>query len=128
MVFVFSHELQDDWYDGYFIPSGTIIIANVWHLNRDERIYGPNAKEFDPSRYLNEHGELCPSVAETADEGHFTYGFGRRICVGRHVANDSLLIQITMMLWAMNIERGTDKDGYMVEVDVDNCIDDGLSV
>lgn len=121
--------VQDDWYEGYFIPAGSVIVANVWHLNRDERIYGPDAKEFNPSRHLDENGALRSGVfAETADEGHFTYGFGRRICVGRHVANDSLLIEIAMMLWSMNIERPTDENGKPVDMDVEGCVEDGLSV
>ncbi|ETW79561.1 cytochrome P450 CYP2 [Heterobasidion irregulare TC 32-1] len=119
---------EDDWYEGYFIPAGTTIIANVWHLNRDERIYGPDAKEFNPSRHLDEKGQILPGLADTKDESHFTYGFGRRICVGRHVANNSLFIQIAMMLWAMNIDRPTNETGVPVPMDIEGCVDDGLSV
>ncbi|KZT21020.1 cytochrome P450 [Neolentinus lepideus HHB14362 ss-1] len=31
--------INDDWYEGNFIPAGSIIIANVWALNRDPRIH-----------------------------------------------------------------------------------------
>lgn len=48
--------------------------------------------------------------------------------MGRHVANNSLFIDIAMMLWAMNIERLTDVDGKPLHLEVDDCINDGLVV
>ncbi|KAJ3858700.1 cytochrome P450 [Lentinula novae-zelandiae] len=35
--------MEDDWYKGYFIPKGTTIIPNVWSMNRNKDIYGPDA-------------------------------------------------------------------------------------
>jgi hypothetical protein len=35
---------------------------------------------------------------------HFTYGFGLRICAGRHVANNTLFIHVTRVLWTCTIE------------------------
>ncbi|PBK94399.1 cytochrome P450 [Armillaria gallica] len=117
---------EDDVYNGYFIPAGTILMANVWHLNRDPEIYGPDAEHFNPTRHLDKDGKLAPGLADTKEESHVTYGFGRRICVGRHVANNFLFINIAMMLWAMNIERATDESGVPLPLDVDGCIEEGL--
>lgn len=30
---------QDDWYEGHFIPKGTICIANQWSMNKDPAVY-----------------------------------------------------------------------------------------
>ncbi|KAK7449184.1 hypothetical protein VKT23_013330 [Stygiomarasmius scandens] len=120
--------IEDDWYEGRFIPKGTIIIPNVWSLNRDPEIHGPDAHEFNPLRHLNANGQIKPAPPDTKEEGHFTYGFGRRICVGRHVANNSLLIEIAMMMWALNIEQARDKSGALIPLDVDGCWEDGLAV
>ncbi|CAA7268211.1 unnamed protein product [Cyclocybe aegerita] len=120
--------VEDDWYEGHFIPKHSIVIANVWHLNRDPEIYGPDAHHFNPARHLDANGQLGNAPPDTKEESHVTYGFGRRICVGRHVANNSLFIDIAIMLWAMNIERGTDKYGMPTPLDVDGCIEDGLVV
>jgi len=57
-----------------------------------------------------------------------TYGFGRRICVGRHIANNSLFIHIAAMLWAMNIGRPEDEKGQPIPLDVDGCVNDGVVV
>lgn len=95
--------IEDDIYEGQFIPKGTLCIANVWAMNRDPDVYGADADEFNPSRYLDEKGQIANIVADTKEEGHVTFGFGRRICVGRHVANDFLFINIASILWAFTI-------------------------
>ncbi|KAF8546953.1 cytochrome P450, partial [Imleria badia] len=118
--------IEDDWYEGHFIPAGTIVITNVWHLNRDPEIYGADAVHFNPARHLDGKGQVSPGPIDSKEEGHFTYGFGRRICVGRHVANNSLFIDIAMVLWAMNIEPATDARGKPLPIDVDGCVEDGL--
>ena len=119
---------EDDWYEGYFIPSGSVILPNVWQMNRDPEIYGADAAEFNPARHLDERGRLAPAPVHTKEESHVSYGFGRRICIGRHVANNSLFINITMMLWAMNIERAKDENGSLLPLDIDGCVEDGLVV
>ena len=45
--------MEDDWYEGMFIPKGAICIANAWHMNHDPEIYGESAAHFNPARYLD---------------------------------------------------------------------------
>jgi len=118
---------EDDWYEGMFIPKGTICIPNVWHMNRDPEIYGENAAQFDPTRFLDANGDIAPDP-DTKDEGHVSYGFGRRECVGRHVANNSLFINIAVVLWATKIERKKDASGKLLPLDVDGFVDHGIVV
>ncbi|KAJ3886755.1 cytochrome P450 [Lentinula edodes] len=99
--------MEDDWYEGYFIPKGTVVFPNVWSINRDQETYGPDADQFSPERFIqkSETGNgfvLCPEFEN--NDGHFSYGFGRRVCVGRHVAENSLFITACTILWALHIE------------------------
>ncbi|KAJ3927993.1 MAG: cytochrome P450 [Lentinula lateritia] len=119
---------QDDWYKGFFIPKGTICIANVWSLNRDVEAYGSDASEFNPGRFLDENSQLKPILADTKEEGHVTYGFGRRLCIGRHVANNSLFIDIACLLWAVNIGPVHDSQGNPIMPIESKSINDGLVV
>ncbi|KAH9983999.1 cytochrome P450 [Russula vinacea] len=80
--------------------TGTLCLTNVWHMNRDPEIFGKNTEHFDPARYLDASGDLASGVSDIKEQGHFSYGFGRRNCVGRHMADDSLFINIAVMLWA----------------------------
>ncbi|KAK7445453.1 hypothetical protein VKT23_014872 [Stygiomarasmius scandens] len=115
------YTIEDDWYEGMYIPKGTVLLANVWHLNRDPKLYGSDAHLFNPGRWLDAKGRLAKGPAEAKEDGHSTYGFGRRICVGRHVADNSLFINIATILWAMNIEA----KGKM---ETEEVIEDGLVV
>ncbi|KAF9500597.1 cytochrome P450 [Pleurotus eryngii] len=100
--------VQDDWYEGYFLPKGTICMANIWGLNLDSTVYGPDVESFNPERFLDSDGNLKHSTGEIKEEGHVTYGFGQRACAGRYVANNSLFIQIATILWAYNVRLSKD--------------------
>jgi cytochrome P450 len=117
--------MEDDWYEGMFIPKGTTCIPNVWYMNRDPEIYGENAAHFDPARHL---GNNAPGMSDARADGHFSYGFGRRLCVGRHLANNTLFINIAIVLWAAKIERKKDESGEFLPLDVDGCVDHGIVV
>jgi cytochrome P450 len=122
--------IEDDWYEGMFIPKGTVCIPNAWHCNRDRAVFGEDADEFRPERHLDERGEprTGPGPVETSQAGHVTFGFGRRICVGKELAADSLFIDTARMLWAANFERARDENGKEVPLDVDTLVDAGLVV
>ena len=119
---------KDDWYEGMFIPKGTICIPNVWHMNRDPEIFGKNTEHFDPGRYLDVSGDLASGLSDIKEQGHFTYGFGRRNCVGRHMADNTLFINMAVMLWANKMERKKDASGHYPPLDLDNWVDIGLGV
>jgi len=118
--------LEDDWYEGMFIPRGTMCLVNVGLCNLDPAIYGDDAALFDPSRHLNPDGTPAPSPPDTQDEGHIVYGFGKRICIGRHVANDTMFIAFAVMLWAMELAPAKDEYGREIPVDVDGYVDNGM--
>ncbi|KAF8908536.1 cytochrome P450 [Gymnopilus junonius] len=108
-----AHALtEDDYYKGYFIPKGTMILPNIWAMTRDESIY-PEPLQFKPERFLDANGNLN-------DDGRvLAYGFGRRICVGKHIGSDTLWIIIASVLASFNIERSKDDFGNEVEVNHD---------
>ncbi|KAH9058997.1 cytochrome P450 [Lactarius vividus] len=112
----------DDWYEGMFIPKGTICLQNVRVLNSDPEVFGSNVAEFDPSRYLDEKGQVKTPM-EGREEGHMSFGFGRRMCPGRHVAEGTLAIDFATLLWGMRFER---PEGSQGELDVRTLVQVGL--
>ncbi|KAH7928996.1 cytochrome P450 [Leucogyrophana mollusca] len=119
---------EDDWYEGYYIPKGTLCLANIWGISRDEDLYGPDAREFNPSRHLDDTGNILPALYDTQDESHASFGFGRRICVGRHVANSTLFIDLACMLWSSSIEPFTDEQGQVQLPDPEKNTNTGLTL
>ncbi|KAA1476606.1 cytochrome P450 [Dentipellis sp. KUC8613] len=113
--------LQDDWYNGMFIPKGTICIANLQAMNHDPRVFGSDTAQFNPGRYLDATGAMKAS----SSDDHYTFGFGRRICVGRHVANNTLFINAAVLLWAAKITRAKDDMGPL---HVEGFVDTGMVI
>ncbi|KAH9880072.1 hypothetical protein J1614_002098, partial [Plenodomus biglobosus] len=108
---------EDDWYQGYFIPKGAVVVLNWWAIHYDEKIW-PNPTAFDPQRYIK-HTASAAHYMNAADPGerdHFSYGAGRRACPGVHVAERSLFINVSRVLWGFDIRKKVGKDGKEVEV------------
>ncbi|KAI3615363.1 cytochrome p450 [Moniliophthora roreri] len=116
---VFHASLEDDVYEGYFIPKNSLIIPNVLAMNHNADTYGPDADKFRPERFLNDDGTHKPSPPDTKDEGHYTFGFGRRVCPGRHMAFNTMLT-FAIVLWAMHLEPGKDDLGLEESLSTDD--------
>ncbi|VDC04596.1 unnamed protein product [Peniophora sp. CBMAI 1063] len=108
---------EDGWYEGMFIPKGSVLIANIMPCNRDPSVYGDDADIFRPERHLTDDGQLKPAPPVTKDHGHVSFGFGRRVCVGQHVAEDALFIAVAVLLWAFNFAKARDENGREIDVD-----------
>ncbi|KAF5393735.1 hypothetical protein D9757_000328 [Collybiopsis confluens] len=105
---------QDDFYNEFFIPKGSLIIPNLWKLTHDPRVYH-SPMEFKPERYLAEAlaaegmgREVEPHPRETC------FGFGRRICPGMHLADSSVYIACAMALSVFDIDKCVE-DGVVIE-------------
>ncbi|KAJ7167403.1 cytochrome P450 [Mycena crocata] len=89
------------------IPGGSLMIANIKGMSLDESVY-KNAGSFYPERYISQplgHGEP-----------HFTavFGFGRRVCPGRYLADNSLWIAIATILASCTISNTVDENGHKI--------------
>lgn len=97
--------LEDDEYCGFRIPTGSIVIPNTYAMTHDDKVYA-NPDAFDPVRYapVAEGGR-----GEPFPEGVF--GFGRRICPGRHLVENSLWMAMASLLSTMSFKRSLDDQG-----------------
>ena len=67
---------EDDTYDEYHFPKGTVFFANAWSIHRDEKEYD-TPDEFVPERFLQSKFGTRDSShgASTQDESRrVTYG------------------------------------------------------
>ncbi|KAH9927368.1 cytochrome P450 [Amylocystis lapponica] len=109
-----AHKLSEaDQYKGYHLPAGSIVVGNVWAMLRDSRKF-PNPDVFMPERYLDADGMLNPAMDEVEEAG---FGFGRRICPGRHLAISSIWITVASVLATFTLVKPRDKDGNVIEPD-----------
>ncbi|KIJ68098.1 hypothetical protein HYDPIDRAFT_25543 [Hydnomerulius pinastri MD-312] len=98
----------EDVYEGKYIPKGTTVLLNAWAIAHDESAY-PEPFEFKPERWLREDGEL------TEDNVPFAFGYGRRVCPGKHVGEASLWISMVSMLAALDFLKDKDEAGNDID-------------
>ncbi|KAI0628040.1 cytochrome P450 [Trametes polyzona] len=100
----FAHAVtQDDVYNGYHIPKGATVYANIHAIMQDPELF-PDPEAFRPERFLGD------AVHPKLQNFTIPFGYGRRICPGLHIANQSIYIVVAQMLWAFNIVPAT-QDG-----------------
>jgi len=94
-------------------PRETIVIPNSYECSRDESIF-PDPEEFRPERFTD-----GVRVFETAVEPRdFAFGYGRRVCPGRQIADATLWITIVTMLYVFDIRKPIGPDGQPIEPDL----------
>lgn len=103
--------MQDDIYNGYFMPAGSMVLSNNWAMLHDSDAY-PDPETFNPERFLkiDDSGALVldPDVRDPED---IAFGFGRRMCPGRYMAYDSTWIAVVSMLAVFKIKKAKDERG-----------------
>jgi len=87
---------QDIIYEGYFIPEGTWLLANIWFALSNPETY-PYPDVFDPERFLGENPQLDPVEV--------CFGWGRRSCPGGLLAESTIFISVAMALVTLDVSR-----------------------
>ncbi|KAJ9501497.1 hypothetical protein H2202_003291 [Exophiala xenobiotica] len=113
--------IQDDEYQGYKIPRGAAVIHNVYSINMDPARY-PDPRRFEPDRYKDDFQNAADAAtaSDVSKRDHFTFGAGRRLCQGIHVAERSLFLGIARLAWAFDVNPATDSDGKPIIPDTDS--------
>lgn len=102
---------EDDTYRGYLIPAQSMVLPNVWKILHDPVEY-PDPMSFKPERFLPDENGKVPRDPTVSG----AFGFGRRICPGRHLAESSVWIIIASVLSLFNVRPATDSDGKDIDV------------
>ncbi|PVF95243.1 cytochrome P450 [Serendipita vermifera] len=90
----------DDIWKGHYIPKATIVLPHIAFMMRDPRVWGTDADTFKPERFLVEYN---PKVSELPDVESLPFGFGRRICPGRYMAERNGTTFVARLLQAYEI-------------------------
>ncbi|KAK4151661.1 cytochrome P450 [Chaetomidium leptoderma] len=71
---------------GYFFPAGTTVGCHPVALHRNPDVFGVDADEYRPDRWLQEEEEEGPARVRAMERINLTWGGGSRACPGRHLA------------------------------------------
>lgn len=86
--------IQDDEYEGYKFPKGTVFTWNAWAIALSDKEY-PQAERFWPDRFLDKD-------LDNPLKGHWAFGPGRRVCVGWKVGEMNVWIAIARLLYCFD--------------------------
>ncbi|KAG0489039.1 hypothetical protein HPP92_007850 [Vanilla planifolia] len=97
------HESSDDCtVAGFFVPRGTILFVNAYHIHRDPNMW-PNPLEFKPERFVplfsGETGSDRPHAKM------FAFGMGRRSCPGDGLAMRLVALAVGGLLQSFEWRR-----------------------
>ncbi|KAJ7614589.1 cytochrome P450 [Mycena polygramma] len=98
--------IEDDIYEGYLIPKGSTVIANIWAITHDSESY-PDPDTFDPTRHLGDKPQPDPF--------RFVFGYGRRVCPGAVLGEESLFLAVANILASFNISKAINAEGIEIE-------------
>ncbi|EIW54168.1 cytochrome P450, partial [Trametes versicolor FP-101664 SS1] len=90
---------EDDVYWGYHISKGSIVMDNVWGITYDPARY-PDPSGFKPKRYVTADSTLDCS---TNDPSRYVFGFGKRVCQGKLLVDDSTWLTVAQFLAVMTV-------------------------
>jgi fumagillin biosynthesis cytochrome P450 monooxygenase len=97
---------EDTELRGYLIPKGANVLPAVRWFLHDPAVY-LNPESFNPDRHLSPRNEPDPR--------DLIFGFGRRVCPGRHLAEAGLFITIARLLATFEVHRAADGLGRPIE-------------
>ncbi|KAJ5780653.1 hypothetical protein N7457_005813 [Penicillium paradoxum] len=101
---------EDDTWGQYFIPKGSLVMPNAWAMTHDPAVYH-DPMTFKPERFLGIDGrepELDPHT--------IVFGFGRRICPARLLADNTVYVTAARALAVFNVRKAIE-DGREVDVE-----------
>ncbi|KAI0782080.1 cytochrome P450 monooxygenase [Abortiporus biennis] len=125
---------NQDEYKGYKIPSGSMVMPNMWGMTRNEDFYH-DPEEFIPERFeqsliaqLNPSAfaQNLDSVADAnststqtqfdyKDPSNIVFGFGRRQCLGQEFADIGIFFVMACMISTLDISRDIYEHGEEID-------------
>ena len=81
------------------LPAGAILNLPMVYVHHNEKLWGPDAKEFQPERFSN--GVL---KATGGNMSFFSFGWGPRICIGSNFAMMEAKVTLALILQRFSLE------------------------
>jgi cytochrome P450 len=76
-----------------FVPKGLVLETSVLQIHRDPKLWGSDALEFNPNRFVDGVAKACQHP-----QAFLPYSSGPRYCIGQNFANMELKVVLAMVL------------------------------
>ncbi|OCB92139.1 cytochrome P450 [Sanghuangporus baumii] len=95
--------------DHIAVAQGSAVFVSIRAINRSEEIWGPDAKEFKPERWLDNESGLTPKAKEVQGYHHIlSFVDGPRTCLGRAfaIAEFKSVLSVLIRNYAFSLRDG----------------------
>jgi Cytochrome P450 len=83
----------------------------------------PEPRRFNPSRFADNPCNLYQSATgDYTKRDNYVFGAGRRMCQGIHIAERSLFLGISRLMWAFHFSPAADANGDPVKYDIEDLV------
>ncbi|PCH44249.1 cytochrome P450 monooxygenase [Wolfiporia cocos MD-104 SS10] len=89
---------------GHTFKEGTWVSVPIYHLHRDENIWGENASVFYPERWIEASGDQKKAMLDA----FVPFSIGPRACIGRNLALMQLHIVLATLFRRFNVVLESD--------------------
>ncbi|KAI0387932.1 cytochrome P450 [Hypomontagnella monticulosa] len=97
---------------GYKVPKGTAIMLVPWATNFDKTLWGPDAHEFNPDRWIAKGPEdrKAASGGASSNYAFMTFLHGPRSCIGLAFARAEFACLLATWMGRFEFELANEKD------------------
>jgi hypothetical protein len=88
--------------DGYRIPKGSSVVINQWSIHHDPEFYEA-PERYNPDRYYDNPVGAKKGVSQAGRKPIYTFGAGRKECLGKDFYFQNARITCAQILWAFDI-------------------------
>ncbi|KAH6999325.1 cytochrome P450 oxidoreductase [Ilyonectria destructans] len=85
---------------GKYVPGGTEIAMNPPVVHFDRKVFGDDADQFIPERWIRD-GDRAAAYME---RHILQFGYGKRICIGKHIAHTEMYKLLPWILYKYSFE------------------------
>ncbi|XP_061997034.1 cytochrome P450 704C1-like [Rosa rugosa] len=115
---------DDTWPDGFSVKKGDMVVYQPYAMGRMKSVWGDDAEEFRPERWLDENGLF----QDESPYKFIAFSAGPRICLGKEHAYTQMKIFSAMLLGSYIFKLADEKKVVTYKTMVTLPIDGGLYV
>lgn len=102
--------LRDTRLGGQVIPKDTEMVISIWQINRSPEIWGPDAGEFRPERWINaDDGKPNRHGGARSNYDFLTFLQGPRSCIGQEFAKAEMRCLLAALVASFSWELAMDE-------------------
>jgi cytochrome P450 len=106
--------IRDTTVAGHFVPKDTVIMVSPWAINRNPKLWGPDAEEFVPARWIDKNGRATMNGGAESNYSFLTFLHGPRSCIGERFARAELRALLAALVGAFEFEMADPDEDVIV--------------